>query len=84
MPDLPEPYKVPLSIYEAGKELEEEAKKRKDGLTDFHLAEMRRHQCREKGENEQADFWHKVFQHLMTLTCCGEDEVGKLEIIEDE
>ena len=60
---------VRRAVYDAGCRLEEQNKTDNRDLTDWNLAEEQRDLCRERGENEEADFWHEVFDYLMTLEC---------------
>ena len=60
-------------VYRAARKLEEEAIKDPHGFTDWNLAELRRDICRDEGNFETADFWHEVFDYLMTLECMSEN-----------
>ena len=60
-------------IYRAAHQLDEEARTDEHGFTDWNLAEMRRDICRDEGDNETAEFWHEVFEYLMTLECVSEN-----------
>ena len=60
---------VRRAVYTAACELEEQNKTDDRVFTDWNLAEEQRDICRENGEHEKADFWHEVFDYLMTLEC---------------
>ena len=60
---------VKRAVYNAAKILEKVAETDKDVLEDWHLAEEKRDKCRQAGDDEKADFWHEVFNYLMTLDC---------------
>lgn len=60
-------------VYRAAHKLEEEAKTDEHGFTDWNLAEMRRDMCRDEGDYEVAEFWHEVYEYLMTLECVSEN-----------
>lgn len=64
---------VKRTVFDAANELIKAAKSDERGLTDWNLAEEKRDLCREAGDDKQADFWHEVYQYLMTLECVDAD-----------
>lgn len=67
MPDQPTQIIVRSAVHTAGQRMMKEAAKDKRGLTDWNLAEEQRDLCRDRGDIEEADFWHEVFEYLMTI-----------------
>ena len=60
-------------VYTAGTRLQRQALTDPRGLTDWNLAQEQRDLFRQQSDHEIADFWHEVYQYLMTLECVDYD-----------
>lgn len=60
---------VKRTVFDAANELIKTAKSDGRGLEDWNLAQEKRDEYRDAGDDEKADFWHEVYQYLMTLEC---------------
>jgi len=71
---------VKRAVFDVANELIKASKTDKRGLEDWHLAQEKRDGFREAGDDEKADFWHEVYQYLMSLECADADvEVNFLD-----
>lgn len=64
---------VKRTVFDTANELIEAAKSDDRGLENWNLAQEKRDVCREAGDDEKADFWHEVYEYLMTLECVDAD-----------
>ena len=69
---------VKRTVFNAANELIKAAKANEQGLEDWNLAQEKRDKCRETDDDEKADFWHEVYQYLMTLECVDADVEVKI------
>ena len=69
---------VRRAVHTAGERMIKEAAKDKRGLTDWNLAQEQCDTFRADGDNEMADFWHEVFEYLMTLESVAADTPVKI------
>lgn len=73
MSDKLDKTEVRRTVYDAAQELVKAAAVDKRGLTVWNLAEEKRDLSRDAGDDEKADFWHEVYEYLMTLESVAAD-----------